>query len=180
MRVLRENTAALIVDIQERLYDHLADKETFAKKAAMLCEGLKQLHIPLLPVEMYKKGLGPIIPPLQGIFDGAVPLEKLSFSCLDEPKITEALAALQKKFIIVAGSETHVCVQQTVLDLLARAYVPVVIEDCVASRKKQDKETALLRMRSAGVLITSAESILFELCRYSGTDEFKAILKLVK
>ena len=90
------------------------------------------------------------------------------------------LDTMNKKFIIVAGIESHVCVLQTCLDLLGGDYIPVVIEDCVSSRRLSDKQTAMNRMRQEGVLVSSYESILFELCRFAGNDEFKSISKLVK
>jgi nicotinamidase-related amidase len=90
------------------------------------------------------------------------------------------LKALGKKFIIITGIESHVCVLQTTLDLLEQGFVPVVVEDCVSSRRKNDKKHAIHRMRQEGAIISTYESVLFELLRYSGTEEFKAISKLVK
>jgi nicotinamidase-related amidase len=82
--------------------------------------------------------------------------------------------------IIICGIESHVCVLQTVIDLIELGYQPLVIKDCVSSRRKSDKNTALRRMEQERALITSSESVLFELCEKAGTEEFKAILKLVK
>lgn len=180
MRILRENTAALIIDIQERLFPHIQEKESLLERNTVLVKGLGELKIPTLLAQIYTKGLGPTIPPLLEVLPVKTHLEKISFSCLDEPSIKEALTNVDKKFIIIAGIEAHVCVMQTVLDLLDNGYIPVVIEDCVSSRKKQDKLTAINRMRSSGALISTAESVLFELCRYSGSAEFKAISALVK
>jgi nicotinamidase-related amidase len=90
------------------------------------------------------------------------------------------LERVDKEFFIIAGIETHVCVLQTAIDLLEAGYMPVVVEDCVSSRRPNDKMMAIERMRSEGAMITTYESILFELLRYSGTEQFKAISKLVK
>jgi nicotinamidase-related amidase len=107
-------------------------------------------------------------------------IEKTAFSCCDEPAFTSALAALHKQFVLIAGIESHVCVLQTVIDLLERGYQPVLVEDCVSSRKEGDKDISVHRMLKEGALVTTYESILFELCRFSGTDAFRAISKLVK
>ena len=85
-----------------------------------------------------------------------------------------------KKNVILCGIETHVCVLQTTIDLIQLGYQPIVIEDCVSSRKLSDKQTAIERMRQEGAIISSLESILFELARFSGNETFKAISKLVK
>ncbi len=82
--------------------------------------------------------------------------------------------------MIIAGIETHVCVLQTTIDLISNGYRPVIVEDCVGSRKPNDKAMAIERMRKEGAYITTYESILFELLRYSGTDAFKKVSKLVK
>jgi nicotinamidase-related amidase len=93
------------------------------------------------------------------------------------------MAAIQKmnrKHIIIAGIEAHVCVLQTVIDLSANGFEPVVVADCISSRKEKDKMIALERMKNEGAVISSCESILFELCRVSGNEKFKAISALVK
>ena len=92
----------------------------------------------------------------------------------------EALRASGKSQIIICGIETHVCVMQTVIDLLEKGFIPVVIADCVSSRSPSDKHIALERMRQEGAIISTYESILFELARVAGTDTFKTISKLVK
>ena len=91
-----------------------------------------------------------------------------------------ALHQLNRKFIIIAGIETHVCVLQTVLDLIGLGYTPVVVADCISSRKETDKNIAIERIKSEGALITSTESILLELCRRAGNERFKAISALIK
>jgi nicotinamidase-related amidase len=87
---------------------------------------------------------------------------------------------LKKRFVILAGIETHVCILQTCLDLIGESYIPVIVVDCIGSRKPADRQTAIQRMQSEGALLTTSESVLFELCRVSGTDKFKAISQLVK
>jgi nicotinamidase-related amidase len=92
----------------------------------------------------------------------------------------EELKRIGKRFVIVSGIEAHICVLQTVTGLLEAGYQPVVVEDCISSRKANDKAVAVERMRKEGALITTYESLLYELCRFAGTKEFKEILKLIK
>jgi len=180
MRIIKDQTAGLVIDIQERLFPYIDDHESIARNTGILVQGLQVMQIPIIVTEQYTKGLGPTIEPLRTLFRSFGPLEKMSFSCCDDQPFTEALMKLGKKFIIMAGIESHVCVMQTTLDLLEKNFVPVVVDDCVSSRRPNDKKMAMMRMRREGAIIASYESVLFELLRYSGTDEFKAISKLVK
>jgi nicotinamidase-related amidase len=180
MRITREHTAGLIIDIQEKLFPHIHDHDALAERTGILIRGLQVLKVPLHVTQQYSRGLGETIAPIGELFDPFSHIEKTAFSCCDEPRVIMALEASSRQNIIVAGIESHVCDLQTVTDLLERGYQPVVIEDCVSSRKLQDRETSIKRMRKEGAIISTCESILFELCRYSGTDEFRAISALVK
>ena len=180
MRILKEDTAGLFIDIQEKLFPHIADKEILERNLIRLLEGLRILEIPVLVTEQYTKGLGVTIPSLYDGFENTKAIEKMSFSCCGEPLFEKALKSAGKRNIILCGIETHVCVLQTALDLMQMGYQPVVIEDCVSSRNLNDKRVAIDRMRNEGAVISSLESILFELTRVSGTELFKSISKLVR
>lgn len=180
MRILKDQAIAVIIDIQEKLLPHMASNEQLMRNLTKLIDGLKLLNVPIVVTQQYTKGLGPTVTPIQDIVGQHSPIEKAAFSCCDEACFIDELSRAGKKFVIIAGIEAHVCVLQTVVDLIEKGYVPVLIEDCVSSRKESDRNVAIERMRSEGAVITTAESVLFELCRYSGTDTFKAISKLVK
>ncbi len=180
MRVLKDKTAGLIIDMQERLYPHMHEHEALARNTGILVEGLRLLGVPVLVTQQYTRGLGPTIPGLSDQVLGYPMIEKTAFSCCDEPEFIRALSETHRHFVVMAGIESHVCVLQTSIDLLERGYQPVLVEDCVSSRRAGDKSTAVRRMRKEGAIVTTYESILFELCRFSGTDEFKSISKLVK
>lgn len=180
MRILKEDTIGLFIDIQEKLFPHMQEMDQLEQNLITLSAGLKVLEIPFLVTEQYPKGLGITILPLKMAFCDYLAIEKMSFSCCDEPRFTNTLSAADRKNVILCGIETHVCLLQTALDLLQAGYQPIVLEDCVSSRKISDKHTAIERMRQEGVIISSLESILFELTRFSGTETFKAISKLVK
>jgi nicotinamidase-related amidase len=180
MRILKDQTAGLVIDIQEKLFPFISGNELLANNAGILIMGLQALSIPILVTEQYTKGLGPTIKPIQELFPGGQVIEKLAFSCCDEPAFMSQLSGLGKKFIVITGIESHVCVLQTALALLEHNYIPVVVEDCVSSRRLNDKNMAIYRMRRSGAVITTYESALFELLRFSGTGEFKVISRLVK
>jgi hypothetical protein len=179
-RIQRDQTAGLVIDIQEKLFPFISGHDQLALNSGILIRGLQALKIPILITEQYTKGLGYTIQPLRELFDTGGPLEKLAFSCCDDPTIMDHLDALNKKYIIITGIEAHVCVLQTATDLLEKGFIPVIAEDCVSSRRPNDKNMAVNRMRRMGAVITTYESVLFELLRYSGTEEFKAISRLVK
>ncbi len=166
--------------MQERLYPLVQDHHRLTKNTAILIEGLKAVEIKILVTEQYTKGLGFTIEPLKNLLTDIDFVEKQAFSCCDEPGFYEELALSGARYVVIAGIETHVCVMQTAIDLLSNGYIPVVAEDCVSSRNLNDKKIAIERMRQEGAIITTYESILFELLRYSGTESFKKISKLVK
>ena len=180
MRILRNDTAGLVIDIQDRLYPHIYNNEQIAANTAKLISGLKILEIPLMVSEQYTKGLGFTIPVIKSALGDIDFMEKKSFSCCDDPGIMDLVQKTAKKNIIIAGIEAHVCVLQTCIDLLEKGFQAVIIEDCTSSRSESDKNIALKRMEREGAIISSYESILFELTRYSGSDRFKAISQLVK
>jgi len=180
MRILRDHTVAMMVDIQERLLPHIDRHELLEKNCRILIQGLQHLNIPLLVTEQYPKGLGPTIASLQSLLTTSLLVEKMTFSCCEVDAVTAQLRKWNRKNVIVFGIESHVCVLQTVLDLPGLGYQPVVIEDCISSRRASDKITALGRIEQSGAVISSYESILFELCRTAGTEEFKKISILVK
>jgi nicotinamidase-related amidase len=180
MRILREETAAVVVDIQEKLLPHIHEGDIILRNCLKLIEGLKILAIPILITQQYTRGLGPTVPSIIQMFPEFRFIEKISFSCCEEPAFEREITFLNKTNIIVCGIESHVCVLQTCLDLLACGRRPVVAEDCVSSRKPNDKQIAIERMRQEGVRITTMESLLFELARIAGNETFKSISGVVK
>ncbi|MBI4633982.1 MAG: hydrolase [Deltaproteobacteria bacterium] len=180
MRIVKENAVGLVIDCQERLLPHVAERQQLLKNTGILIAGLKALEIPLLATEQYRKGLGITAPDISGLCAPFNPLEKTAFSCGDDQGFLQALVKTGRTSVVICGIEAHVCVLQTAIDLAGKGYTPVVVADCVSSRRLSDKETAIARMRQEGVIVTSYEAILFELCRIAGTEQFRAISKLVK
>lgn len=180
MRVLKNNAICVIVDVQEKLFHHMHEKELLEKNTKILVKGLKALKIPCLVTEQYRKGLGATIESIEELVANDTHYEKLAFSCCDNPEITEAIETGSKRSVIIAGVESHVCVLQTAIDLKERGYHPIVVEDCVGSRTIENKRIAMERLRHEGVVVTTYESILFELCRTAECNVFKTISQLVK
>lgn len=180
MRIVQEETAAVVIDIQEKLLPHIHEKESILQNCIKLIEGLTILSIPIIITQQYTKGLGATVPSIVKKFPEFRFIEKISFSCYEEPVFKEQLSNLGKPCIILFGIESHVCVLQTCLDMLDAGLIPVIVEDCVSSRKPNDKRIAIERMRKEGAVITTMESLLFELTRCAGSEKFKGISKIVK
>lgn len=180
MRITKENTVALIIDIQERLVPAMFEKDVLIKNCSILIRGLLVSAIPMTVTQQYTKGLGDTVDEIKAVIPDFSYIEKRDFSCCDEPSVIERLESLNKKNIVICGIESHVCVLQTAVDLKAAGFNPVVVMDCVSSRTPQSIEMAKERFRHEGIMMTSYESILFELTRSSASPEFKAISALVK
>ena len=180
MRILRENSIGLVIDIQERLVPAMEENEVLVENCKKLIQGLQILGVPMLVTQQYTKGLGETIEDVKALFTDFQYIEKKDFSCYDEPVFAEKLAVSGAKNVIICGIESHVCVLQTAIDLKAAGYTPVVVSDCVSSRSFDNLDLAAERFRHEGIMMTSFESILFELTRSAGAPGFKDISKLVK
>ena len=172
------DTALLVVDVQERLIGAIADHRRVVFNVRRLIDGAKILGLPVMATEQYPKGLGPTVAELAGRLPGI--RAKLTFSCGGCPEIFDQWEAQGIHNLLVCGIEAHVCVQQTVLDLLAAGWRVYVAVDAVGSRFDVDYRTALGRMDSSGATLTTTEAALFEWCRIAGTPEFKQISGLVR
>lgn len=180
MRIELETTVMLLVDVQERLFPHIDNNTALRLRLEILLKGLGILEVPIFCNQQYTEKLGVTLPSLFALLRSKEVYEKRAFSCFDNPNISQVLKQSAAKSVIVAGIEAHVCVLQTVLDLIANGYTPVVVVDAVGSRHRQNLEIALKRMEKEGAILTTTESILFELMRTSTHSQLKAISALVK
>lgn len=182
-RLTRADAVLIVIDVQEKLMPVIDEHEAVARNIDRLVRGCKVLDVPALLTEQYAKGLGGTIPSIRLAFEetsGYEPIEKSTFSGFGCAELLTALRLRQKKHAIVAGVETHVCVYQTVMDLLANGYQVTIAADAIGSRAASNKEIAVRRMVAEGAKLSSTEMALFEMLVESGTDEFRAVSKLVK
>lgn len=172
------DTALLVVDVQEKLIGSIPQHKRLVWNIDRLLDGSKILGLPAFATEQYPPGLGATIAPLAAKL-GKIPA-KLSFSCTGCAGPWAEWEAKGITRILVTGIEAHVCVQQTVFDLMAAGFRVYVAVDAVGSRFELDREIALRRMESSGATLTTTEAALFEWCQVAGTPEFKQISQLVK
>ena len=174
MLMNRDQSVLLVVDIQERLLPHIHEGQAVLDNAVWLVKLAQRLGVPVMLSEQYPKGIGHTVAVLRGLTFPEAVAEKLHFSCV-AANCLDGLTGSERPQVVVAGTESHVCVLQTVLDLRAQGKEVFVVADAVGSRKPSDKELALARMRSHGIHIVSREMVAFEWLKQAGTDEFRAI-----
>lgn len=175
-----ETSALLIIDIQEKILPVINNHQRVVDNTLKLIKGFKVLGLPIFYTEQYPKGLGPTVRSIKNELGDLEPFDKMSFSCSGAGDLFEELKKKKLSQIVVCGVEAHVCVQQTVLDLIENGFQVNLAADAVSSRKEIDCNTALDRMRYHGAEITTAESILFELLNVCSTPQFKEVSKIVK
>lgn len=175
-----EDTCLLIIDIQKRILPVIKDYELVVENILKLIKGFKAMGIPIYYTEQYPKGLGPTEEQIANELDGIKPIEKMTFSCSGAGELFNILREKNHTQIVVCGIESHVCVQQTVLDLIENGFQVNLAADAVSSRKEKDYDIALSRMGNHSAEVTTTESVLFELLNVCGTDVFKQVSKIVK
>ena len=175
-----DKTALIVIDMQERLFPVMHDKEKLLRSVVKLIKGTQTLEIPVLFTEQYPKGLGPTLTEIKELVPDFLAIEKVSFNCCDETVFCRALEGMKRKQVLIAGIEAHICVYQTAVGLARAGYEVQVVEDCVASRDPENKSVAFLKMGAAGIKPTTMEMALFELLKVAKGDKFKAISAIVK
>ncbi len=180
MLIEREKSLLLIVDVQEKLAPAIFEGEAAIRNNVRLLTGARQLGIPSFISEQYVRGLGPSVPEIRNAAVDAKFFQKTHFSCAAEAGVIEMLHASGRQQILLTGMEAHVCVLQTALGLLAAGFDVFLIADAVSSRTPANRSAAIERLRSCGVHIVTTEMVLFEWLHQAGTEEFRAMLPLIK
>ncbi|MEE2022847.1 MULTISPECIES: hydrolase [Alkalimonas] len=175
MLIDRDQSLVLLIDIQQRLAPAIADNREVENAAAWVLQVALQLDVPILATEQYPAGLGHTVPVLAELLPDDAVLEKMHFSAYKETAIRQRITELERKQIIVLGTETHVCVLQSVLDMLAAGFQLYVVDDAVGSREPLHKQQGLQRMQQAGAVIINREMLAFEWLECAGTETFKRI-----
>ena len=173
MLMSAENSSLLIVDVQERLLPHIDDWQQLRDNVAWLMGVATKIGVPIMVTEQYPKGLGHTVPDLLCGLAGPV-AEKLHFSCVSAGCL-DILPGNERRQVVVCGTESHVCVMQTALELRWSGKDVFVVADAVGSRRAEDKSLALQRMRGHGVEIVSREMVAFEWLRVAGTELFREV-----
>jgi nicotinamidase-related amidase len=172
----------VLIDFQEKFFPLLKKSVVKLVKAniLLLIKIFKELAIPMIGTEHYVKGLGPTASDVLEVWGGAPPTDKITFSCCGDEKFLQNLETYSRPLVVVAGLETHICVLQTVLDLLARNYQVVVLMDAVVSSTRLKWENGIQLMKEAGAGILNTETLLFYLLKRADSKEFKYLVQLLK
>ena len=175
-------SALIVVDIQEKLLPPIWQRERLVRNAQLLLRLAKILDMPVLATTQYAKGLGPTVPEIAALLPPGEVIDKTAFSCFGSDSFCSMVHNLpdQRNTLIVCGMETHICVTQSVLAALEQGYLVHVASDAVSSRAEWNWQVGLRRMEAAGALISSTETIIYELLRNSGAPAFKEMLKYLK
>jgi isochorismate hydrolase len=178
-RLRRDDTVLLIVDVQERLVPAMHESQNYVERCTLLARAAGQLQLPVVVTEQNPERLGSTLPVFTEVLGQLAPVSKLRFSACT-PETWETLRATGRGSVLICGAEAHVCILQTVLDLLEQDFTVFVAHDAIASRRDTDKQIGFERMKAAGAIGTTTESAIFELLGEAGTPKFKALLPYLK
>lgn len=180
-RLSAPESRLLVIDVQQRLLPVMADPARVVERSRIMLAAAAAMQVPVLATEQYPKGLGPTVADLRDALGHSPIFEKMHFSAYGEPPVRDALRADDgRRQIVVLGIEAHVCVLQTVLDLLQHEFRVFVVADAISSRSRDSVALAEARMRQAGAVLVNTEMCLFEWLGQAGHPQFRALSKLIK
>lgn len=175
-----DDTALILVDVQGKLASIMHDSEELLANLSKLVQGANLLDVPIIWLEQYPKGLGPTADVLQEHLVENEPIAKMSFSAYGNETFSDQLRAVKRDNVLVAGIESHICVYQTVRDLLHANLNVEVVVDCISSRTQSNCEIGINKMTELGAKQTSVEMALFELLGTAEHPKFREVSKLIK
>jgi nicotinamidase-related amidase len=175
MLLEKDKSGFLLVDVQEKLTPHVLNSESLVKRCHWLMRLANELNVPIIISEQYPSGLEKTVKPLRELASQAPCIEKVHFSCYREPSFVNQWQTMDRKQVVIAGIETHVCVMQTAMDMNDSDLDVFVVVDAVSSRHELDHKFGLKRMKQAGIHLITSEMVFFEWVRKAGTPEFKAL-----
>ncbi len=175
-----QDAVLLVIDIQERLAVVMKERDKVVRNCLHLIALAKMINLPVVVTEQYPKGLGRTVPEIRSAVPEYQPVEKVAFNCCGEPAFMAEIRKIGRGTVIVTGMETHICVLQTTIGLLQDGFRPHVVSDAVCSRTEENRTTGLEYMRDAGAAVTCTETVLFQILKVAGTEEFKKISQRIK
>ncbi len=175
MLLKRDTSALILVDVQEKLTQHVLNSEDLVQRCQWLIRLAKELNVPMVVSEQYPRGLGRTVEPLRTATSGEVCVDKVHFSCYREPSFVQHWQSIHRAQVVIVGIETHVCVLQSAMDMKSAGVDVFVVVDAVSSRHEVDHKYGLKRMKQAGIHLVTAEMVFFEWVGQAGTPEFKAL-----
>jgi nicotinamidase-related amidase len=175
-----DETVLLVIDVQEKLFRVIAEKDKRLDSLQKLIEGIQVLEVPVIVTEQYPRGLGPTIKEVASLLAGVKPIAKTSFSCCGDCAFLKEFKKLDRTQALLTGLEGHVCVYQTAADLISSGCEVYAVSDAIGSRTAENREIALRMMEGLGVKLTSTEAVLFELLKVAEGDKFKAISQIIR
>ncbi len=181
MRIMVDNSVLVIVDVQEKLFNVVLNREQVLKNILKLVKISKLLRIPIIITEQYPQGLGKTVPELvQELGEHYSPIEKTTFSCFGSQEFRERVSEIGRKNLLITGIEAHICVYQTAVDAASLGYRPVVVYDATSSRLELDYRVMLYRLLGKGIDVATTDMVIFELVGDSKHPAFREVLKIVK
>lgn len=175
----KDQALLMVIDIQERLVPAMNVADQVINNTNILISAAKEFKMPIITTEQYPRGLGDTVPELKAHIDPNYVFAKTSFTAYTE-EVKQAMEKLGRKKIIITGMETHICVFQTIRDLLTEGYEVFVSSDGVCSRTNENHKNGLSLIENMGAVITNTETIIFDLLKRAGSPEFKTLSKLIK
>lgn len=175
----KNESVLMVIDIQERLVPSMKVADQVIQNTSTLITTAKEFNMPIITTEQYPKGLGNTVGQLKDQIDSNYLFEKVSFSAYTDD-VKYLLESLDKRKVIITGMETHICVFQTVRDLLSEGYEVFLVSDAICSRTKENYKNGLALMARMGAVITNTETVLFDLLKEAATPEFRTLSKLIK
>jgi nicotinamidase-related amidase len=181
-RLTRQGSLLLVVDVQERLFAAMdpEHREEMVGNIKVLAKAARRLGIPVQISEQYPKGLGHTLAEIRECLGEIEAITKVAFSCCAADGFVDRLRDARARQIVLTGIETHICVLLTALDLLAEGYLVHVVADATCSRRRESWHIALDQLRQAGAVVTSTESVVFQLLGTADTDDFRFLSALIK
>ncbi len=176
----KEHAGLVVVDVQAKLMAVMRQRERVIDNLKKLLHLSRLFNLPVLLTEQYSRMMGSTLPEIKDALPACKPIDKMDFNCCAVEPFNDSLKSMGIINIILTGVETHICVFQTCVSLLEKGYIVHLPQDAVDSRTEENWHVGIELMKNAGAVITSTETIIFQILKRAGTKEFKEMLKLVK